>query len=515
MSYRNTEQLVGCTGTGVPVVSISDVTPSHEDTSGKKHGIWSKRNIAANALALASGEVFCRVLSLVLVVTVARLLGPDQMGIYAFCIALYGNLLLVINFGFDTYISRETAREPEGSMELFGKILGAKFALYLFVVPLAVLIAALSMPPHKFRLVAVMLVTLTGAITASTIYAFCKAQLKGHMQSIGLLLTRLIAGGGGLALVLGGAGIMGVAIGEFAATITIALAAWFMTRKVLGFKPVVRVDFRNLALFKKTWKFGIYQILVNLSASAGLIILPLLSTDRATGYFSAAEKIGTIITFIPAAIAGTMLPVFSRLSTGDPERYNLWMGRYFAFQMLAGALACSLLAGSSTFLPDLIFGASFSAVGKVVELLSPLAICVFVNPALSIALITKNQEGRMLAVFSFTALVNCLLCVVLIPAMAERGAAIASLASNVLLLIIQFFSIPPSTRVALASFKSSAVPLAAAAVCIGVWKYIEHLGFHSGIGAASGVTLFLMVVLITGSVTIKDFKSIVTMLRKR
>ena len=71
------------------------------------------RKIALNTILLSATEFLTRMVSLVLVIFVARRLGPEMMGIYAFALTFVNFFDIFISFGLERYIQREVGRQPD------------------------------------------------------------------------------------------------------------------------------------------------------------------------------------------------------------------------------------------------------------------------------------------------------------------------------------------------------------------------------------------------------------------
>ena len=95
------------------------------DTSGRK--------IALNTVLLSATEFFTRLISLALIILVARVLGPVMLGIYAFALGLLRVCDIFLNFGMDRYLQREVGRQPEWAGPLFSQVFVLKSLVYFLI----------------------------------------------------------------------------------------------------------------------------------------------------------------------------------------------------------------------------------------------------------------------------------------------------------------------------------------------------------------------------------------------
>ena len=89
------------------------------------------QKIALNTVLLTVTEFLTRLISLVLIILVARRLGPSILGIYAFALGLIRVCDIFLNFGLDRYLQREVGRQPERAGPLFSQVFALKSVVYL------------------------------------------------------------------------------------------------------------------------------------------------------------------------------------------------------------------------------------------------------------------------------------------------------------------------------------------------------------------------------------------------
>ncbi len=67
--------------------------------------------IFKNLISLASAEVISKIIALITAAYLGRILKPEGFGILGFATAFVSYFLLMVNFGLDTYGTRETAKD--------------------------------------------------------------------------------------------------------------------------------------------------------------------------------------------------------------------------------------------------------------------------------------------------------------------------------------------------------------------------------------------------------------------
>src|ERR687894_2256057 len=104
------------------------------------------RRTVTGFVALGAATLFAQVIGFFMLAVIARRLGPQDVGSYAFALTLMGYFAIPANFGITALATRDLARDPERVRPLLGEVMAIQGALsllpYLALVALAPLIAA-------------------------------------------------------------------------------------------------------------------------------------------------------------------------------------------------------------------------------------------------------------------------------------------------------------------------------------------------------------------------------------
>src|SRR5258708_7374813 len=111
-----------------------------------------QNGVVRNALDLYALQLGGFLLPLATIVFLARRLGPEGWGSLAFMQAYAGYVMLVVTYGFNYSATREVARhrdDPDQLAGLIAGVLGAKLALSVLTVALAVRLSVVVAPVHR------------------------------------------------------------------------------------------------------------------------------------------------------------------------------------------------------------------------------------------------------------------------------------------------------------------------------------------------------------------------------
>jgi O-antigen/teichoic acid export membrane protein len=307
------------------------------------------RKIFHNTLVLSLTEIMARIMSLVLIMAVARKLGPELMGIYAFGVAFVGIFQIFVNFGLEPFIQREVSRRPEIAGRLMAQIFVLKLIIYLAAVIL-VLILGLAAADSGLKRQVVWI--LTGAMFFQSNFtatnAFFRAYQKAKYEAVVRMSMRLVYTSLGLAAILSGRGLLTLVTLEFIAQAGACLLAWSLFIKRIG-NPFHAVSLSHLKeLMQSARDFFLIRIVQTIFNSIDLVMLSLMAGDTATGFYSVAVRLTGAFGFLPTAFTGAFLPVISRQARTDQSAFVDTFRPYYKYLFIIGlglAIALSGLAG--------------------------------------------------------------------------------------------------------------------------------------------------------------------------
>ena len=202
-----------------------------------------------------------------------------------------------------------------------------------------------------------------------------------------------------------------------------------------------RLDFGLLGrMIRYGLKFHLSIVAAALMFRADLLLVNHLHGPAEAGVYSVASQIGMMLMMLPGVIATLLFPRITAEQDAQGET-TARVTRHTAFVMV---LIC-IAAVPVCFLLPLLYGAGFSDV--VVQLLILLP-GVYLVGVQSILAQHFNALGLPAAVPTFwliTLVVHVFLLIVLVPPLAGRGAALASLISYLMIFMLMFLYFRSST----------------------------------------------------------------------
>jgi PST family polysaccharide transporter len=392
-----------------------------------------RNGIVRNALGLYALQFGSYLLPIATIVFLARILGPANWGSLAFMQAFASYVMLAVTYGFNFSATREVARhrdDPDRLADLLAGVLGAKAALTILSIAVAVPLSVLVAPVHRNE----------GLLWPAMLWALSMAySLNWFFQGLERMAfiarwetgARILSLGGILLFVRSPADtwkVLAIQGGMMAAAVTVELA---VTYREIPFRfPSTRLVLRTLRL---GWSTFLYQGALSFYTVGNGFILGLFGSPSAVAYYVGAEKISKAFATLLFPITQAVFPRISHLA-GHARGEAAQLARTSLF--LVGAAGCVmglLIFLGAPLLVRLLLGPGFENAVVVLRILALLPPLVALSNVLGIQWMLALRLDRLVntVVISACAL-NVSLALILVPRYLHVGMAIAVVASEAL-----------------------------------------------------------------------------------
>lgn len=373
-------------------------------------------------------------------VLLARLLGAEGYGIYAYAYALVTLVARPVQLGLAELMMRETARgmaegRPDlvrGVWQWMGRVVVLLLGvLVLLVGPVLVIwqggLASISGRTMAWALVVLLFFGL-GSLPG--------AALRGLGRVVQGLIPEYVVGPGLLLMLVGGVALVAqdvlspvVAMALHAGALLVALGVglWLWWRRVPEVVRRVQPSVETRGWLTSGLVFGLMSSFGVVNSQAGTVLLGMFAEPEAVGVFRVALQVAALASFALQAVNLVVAPRFAELYTRGEmaklERLAVGSARaVFAFNVV---LTVGFV-GSGRFFFEQVFGKEFAAAyGPLLVLL----VGQMVNSAVGSVgylLSMTGHERETAQGMAVAAVVNVVLGLALIPWWGIYGAAIAT-----------------------------------------------------------------------------------------
>jgi O-antigen/teichoic acid export membrane protein len=398
--------------------------PKHKSSVGGKVS-----PLARTFSALFGTQAISRIVRFFYFIVIARVLGPELVGIYSYGVAFYISLEVFTNFGQGEFLAIRLSKRPF----LAPQLISHSLTLRLITTILTVGAGLIFVWSHEDNLlIAWALTFFLAALVARSIamwVRFCYVALE---DALWIPRYELLFRGSealiGTGLLLFDAGLLAVCCLHF---LMWSLEAFFVFRLLLRRTGLKIQPGRRVRLLKKIARFSMVLMLsfgfLTLFSQVGVMTLKFLQPDTTiVGYFGVAMQFLTTILILPATFGTAVLPALGRVQRrgGLYEMAALTIVVKAAF-LIGGIVAILSNAYASWFMTT-ILGPRFLSAAKTFAVLTwiigPYAVVLIVGKALN-ALDARPQAATMAITM---VIINVVAMIILIP-LGGLPAAIVSL----------------------------------------------------------------------------------------
>ena len=402
-------------------------------------------NIIRAAFSSASMQVVNRFISLLLGIILARALGPNQFGIYAYSFSMLGLLLIIAEAGIPTFILRETARlhSSQNSPLLMGLINNVIFINLITSLIIMVLVGCIitfvnikaTAHDAEVLMYAIFLIPFLSfsKILCHILMGMKKIAIAESMEMLVRPLLFLIF----LTVIMSITNTQLTAqtamkLQVFVALCISAYCYFKLSKNLKNFIfPLKKVDLSS-ANIRKLIPFILIGAASTLNSNIDIIMVGIFSSAENVGFYRVAVQCVTLVTFGLNVANIVLAPYFSQLNNKESKQSLIYLVRTSTKWIFISTLILSIFL--MIFSEDLIaifFSNSFSPSGAIVYILVLGPLVAASSGASGVLLYMLGHEKSMLTILSQSVCINLALNVILIPIFGVIGAAIATVLSEV------------------------------------------------------------------------------------
>ncbi len=386
------------------------------------------RRITANFFWITGSRGLGKACSFVMVLLLARALGAEGLGKFAFVTAYLALFGVLTDLGVDMILIREASQDLKGSEDLVGNGIVLKAVLAVGVYGATVLTAfLLGYDSEKVLYIAIagagfFLAPLTCYSSAffSTLNLHLPSLVEGGSRLLVLVVVVfLVWAGKGLALVFA-AIVLGGAVEAF----------WKVLYAQRYFRPRLGI---RLKLWKwmvqEVWPLTLVLIPMLLIQRIDQVMLESLLGDAELGYYSAAARLCEAFLILSVAALSSIFPLLSRYYAQDPASFERTWRLAFKYLALLGVALFFFLFSVSEPAVRILFGASFAPAVASLKVLAASLPLLFTGLLQGILFIVIGRQKSLIPIGWIATAVNVCLNLWWIPVYGTVGAALATVAS--------------------------------------------------------------------------------------
>lgn len=393
------------------------------------------RRIFKNTLWISAANIIGKGLAFLLTIYIARYLGDSMYGKFSFALSLVGILAVVADFGLGNFAVREIARANEKTKKYLDNIIVIKMLLgvitfALIMISLMLLnkddvtkqltyLAGLYIIINSFEQ---FFYTVFRAWEKMKFEAISRIAYDSFLFILGIILIKLNFGAKSLmtAYVL-------------ATCLSFFLSLTFIKKYFTKFKVEIDLPFWK-KIIKESWPFALSSIFIILYFKIDTVMLSQMRSDQEVGWYNAAYNIVFALFLMPSVFDTIFYPI---LCKSFPHKVEF---RIICKKIFLYAVICALPIGLLVFFfrePIIAFAYhnKYPAAAPILGVLLWSFVISFLN-RFPFMINSANLQILITKQIGLGVLLNIILNFILIPRWGTIGAAWATVASEILAIIV-------------------------------------------------------------------------------
>ena len=450
------------------------------------------KTIFKNLSWLLISQIIASICGFIWTILMARYLGVDKYGIIGFATSLTGILTVFTDLGISTHIVRHIATDNDSAPKYLGNAIPLKsiFSVVMIIITLISLIVLkadeLTINITLLFAIEISMKSLIGLINGSF-----QAFEEGKYQGIGNTILNVLLLIFIIITIFTDLGIYGIAISYIASNFIALLYTSYILRKNIT-KPKFELDLefcKKITLF--SLPFAATSILYSIYYSIDMVMLTNMVGNYATGIYNATYKLISVLTLFYSVYGAVIFPVMSKFFKNDKRLLIISYEKSIKYLML---LMIPLAVGTVFYSLDILqlfYGHEYDAAAPVLSILIWTVCLLFIAGAGNVLLNASHKEMTVTKIYVIAAAFNFVLNLFMIPNYSYIGAAVSTVLSDALIVIIQTYIIikigqKPNKKLIIDLLK-----IIIGSAILGVALYLLHLNMWIAIPV--GLVIYLIV----------------------
>ncbi len=399
----------------------------------------SARRIAKNSLAPIVLNLFNRGIDFAFAFIMLRILGPADAGVYYYAIVIFGWFDILANFGLNTLLTREVARDRGAAGRYLLNSTALRLALSALGIPLMLGFLAIRQvtvsPALDGQAIAAIVLLYVGLLPGSLstgltalFYAFEKAEHPAAITTVSTIVKVTL----GLGTLLLGWGVVGLAGGAVLTNVVTLAALGWLARPLARGVFAERLDGVLMrSMIGASWPLMINHLLATVFFKIDIVLMEAINGHTIVGQYSTAYKWLDALNIIPAFLTMALLPVMARQAHED--RAALRRNYTLAVKLLV--IVALPVAVMTTFIAAplirILGGAEYLPAGGIALQIMIWSIPIgWINSVTNYVIVALDRQRTLTIAFAVGVIFNVAANLIFLPAYSYRAAAVITIFSE-------------------------------------------------------------------------------------
>lgn len=379
--------------------------------------------------------VFCRIiqsaLQLLIGMITARYLGPSNYGLINYAASVVAFVLPIMQLGLQATLIQELVETPEQEGEIMGtSLLMDLVSSVACMVLVSTFVSVVNCGETETIVVCVLYSASLLFQVMELIQCWFQYKLQAKYSSIVKVCAYVMVSAYKIYLLIGQKNIYWFAVVNSVDYAIVGISLLAIYRK-LGGQRLVFSGRTAARLFKRSKYYILAAMMVTVFQNTDHIMLKMMNGDAENGIYSAAITCASVCQFIYTAITDSMRPVILTYKKEGSADYGKNISRLYCITTYMALIQGVGFTIFTKLIISVLFGEAYLAAVPVLRILVWYIAFVFMGSVRNIWILAEGKQKLVWKLNLTGVLMNIMLNALLIPVWGARGAAAASLATQI------------------------------------------------------------------------------------
>jgi len=402
-----------------------------------------KNKTVNNAAWLIGGKIAQMAISLIVGVITARYLGPSNYGLIGYATAYTAFFNAFCTLGINSLLVKEFIDNPQKE----GTIIGTSLVF-----------RAISSLMSAFVIISIVCFIDSGETTTIAVVALCsigvvfnvfevfnywfQAHLRSKITAMATLLAYFVTSVYKIILIIMGKSVILFAFATSVDYICIAIFLFIAYIKSGGKKLNFSWEYGK-NLLSRSYYFILPGIMVAVYGQVDKLMLKQMISKTEVGYYSTAVAVCGMWCFVLTAIIDSVYPSIMQANGKDEELFKTRNRQLYAFVFYISMFVSVMFLIFSPLVIKILYGAEYSGAVAPLRIITWYTAFSYLGVARNAWIVCKDKQKYLKYIYIGAAVMNVILNIIFIPMWGASGAAVASLAAQILTSIVLPLFIKP------------------------------------------------------------------------
>ncbi len=469
------------------------------------------QEILDNSKVMLVSKASTWALALILTIFLPRYLGETAFGRLYFAISLTAMFTILVEFGLNSLVTRQVARDPSLAVRHLVSASLIKLALWAVAMILLYGTIAVAGYPADTRIAVYLLgVAIISFSGSELIKAILQALNKMRYIAIVAISEKAVLALLGVPALILGQGFVTIAlIMAFSSLLGLVLHVYFLARTTPFNAATLIEEFdasETLTLLRQAipffWMLGVGAVYFKVD----VVMLSMMTNDDVVGWYGAAYRLFETLNFVPEIFTFAVFPVLCRLAKREDGSLKYTAEKSFNYMLLAGIpISAGTYILADKIIAFLYGSAQFNNSVAVLRILSLIVIFLYCNGVVVRLLIATDRQKKLAITATVAAGLNVGLNLLIIPTYQHVGAAATTLVTEVFVLVLNLNFLPRELLRGL-NWSSPAKSLFAALIMTGFLIYLNTA--HLTLLILVGALVYVAIIGVTRAISPDDMAAL-------